>query len=113
MDALSARLEASGASAADMPTPLLARLAKSGGIALAAGLLLWKLKFLLVLIATKGKLLLLGLTKTSTLFSMVLSLGVYRSVWGLPFAAGIPARWASSCSCSRRWACCARSRCPA
>ncbi len=91
MDALSARLEASGAPGADLPNPLRARLAKSGGIVLAAGLLLWKFKFLLVLVATKGKLLLLGLTKTSTLFSMMLSLGVYWSVWGLPFAAGLVA----------------------
>ena len=53
-----------------------------------AALVLWKLKFLVVAIATKGKLLLLGLTKGSTFFSMLLSLGVYWTTWGLPFAFG-------------------------
>jgi Zn-dependent protease len=44
----------------------------------AAGLMLWKLKALL-----------LGLTKGSTLFSMLLSLGVYWTVWGWKFALGL------------------------
>lgn len=52
------------------------------------GLLLWKFKFVVVLLLTKGKFLLLGLTKGSTFFSMLLSLGVYWTAWGLPFAAG-------------------------
>jgi Zn-dependent protease len=55
----------------------------------AAGLLLWKLKFVLVFILTKGKLLLLGLTKGSTLFSMLLSFGLYVQWWGWKFAAGL------------------------
>ena len=55
----------------------------------ALGLLLWKFKFVLVFILTKGKLLLLGLTKSSTLFSMLLSLGVYWTVWGWKFALGL------------------------
>jgi Zn-dependent protease len=50
---------------------------------------LLKFKSLLVLLLTKGKLLLLGLTKTSTLFSMLLSVGVYWTVWGWPFAVGL------------------------
>jgi Zn-dependent protease len=53
------------------------------------GLLLWKFKFLLALVVTKGKLLLLGLTKASTVFSMLLSLGVYWTQWGIWFALGI------------------------
>jgi Zn-dependent protease len=53
-----------------------------------AGLLIWKFKFVVVLLLTKGKLLLLGLTKTSTFFSMFLAVGVYWTVWGLPFAVG-------------------------
>lgn len=53
------------------------------------GLFLWKFKFLLVALLTKGKLLLLGLTKASTLFSMLLSFGVYWTAWGVWFAAGI------------------------
>jgi Zn-dependent protease len=53
-----------------------------------AALILWKFKFLAIAFATKGKLLLLGLTKTSTIFSMLLSMGVYWTAWGLPFAIG-------------------------
>jgi len=55
----------------------------------ALGLLLWKLKFAAVFVLTKGKLLLLGLTKTSTLLSMALSLGVYWTAWGWMFALGL------------------------
>jgi len=52
------------------------------------GLMLWKFKFLVVFALTKAKLLLLGLTKASTFFSMLLSFGVYWSVWGWRFALG-------------------------
>jgi Zn-dependent protease len=51
-------------------------------------LILWKLKFLLVVLLTKGKLLLLGFTKIGTISSMLVALGLYWSVWGLPFAIG-------------------------
>lgn len=54
----------------------------------AIGLLLWKLKAVLVFLLSKAKFLLLGLTKWKTAFSMLLSLGVYWSVWGWPFALG-------------------------
>ena len=50
---------------------------------------LWKLKFLLVALATKGKLLVLGLTKASTFLSMLLAFGVYWTAWGMWFAAGL------------------------
>jgi Zn-dependent protease len=53
------------------------------------GVLLWKLKFVLVVLATKGKLLILGLTKASTFFSMLLAFGVYWTAWGMWFAAGL------------------------
>lgn len=53
------------------------------------GLMIWKFKFLGLMILGKGKLLLLGLTKASTLLSMFLSFGVYWSLWGWPFAAGL------------------------
>jgi Zn-dependent protease len=43
----------------------------------------------LVFILTKAKLLLLGLTKMSTLLSMLAFLGVYWSLYGWKFAAGI------------------------
>jgi Zn-dependent protease len=66
-----------------------AKLAGRGAAVVAIGLLVWKFKFVLVFLLTKGKLLLLGLTKTSTLFSMVLSLGVYWAAWGWKFALGL------------------------
>jgi Zn-dependent protease len=53
------------------------------------GLLIWKFKFLFVVLLTKGKVLLLGLTKAQTLFSMLAAFGVYWSVWGWKFALGI------------------------
>ena len=55
----------------------------------AAGLFVWKFKFLVVALATKGKLLLLGLTKASAVFSMLLSFGVYWTAWGMWFALGL------------------------
>jgi Zn-dependent protease len=65
------------------------KLAGKGTVVIALALLLWKFKFVLVFLLTKGKLLLLGLTKASTVFSMVLSLGVYWAVWGWKFALGL------------------------
>ncbi len=62
-----------------------AKIAGSLGV---VGLLLFKFKFVVIFILTKAKLLLLGLTKMSTLVSMFLSFGVYWSLWGWPFAAG-------------------------
>jgi Zn-dependent protease len=52
-------------------------------------LLLWKFKTVLLLVFTKGKVLLLGLTKASTLTSMMLSFGVYWTVFGWPLALGL------------------------
>jgi len=40
-------------------------------------------------VATKGKLLLLGLTKSTTLFSMLASFGLYWTQWGMLFAGGL------------------------
>ncbi len=53
------------------------------------GLMLWKFKFLAGMILLKGKFLLLGLTKLSTLLSMFVTLGAYWSLWGWPFALGL------------------------
>jgi Zn-dependent protease len=53
------------------------------------GLLLWKFKFLAVVLLTKAKFLLLGLTKASTFLSMLLSMGVYCTAFGWPFAVGL------------------------
>lgn len=60
-------------------------LAGLGGV----GLLIWKFKFALVFVATKGKFLLLGLTKWQTFASMALTMGVYWTIWGWPFAVGL------------------------
>ena len=55
----------------------------------ALGALLAKFKFAIVFLLTKAKLLLFGLTKASTLFSMLLSAGVYWTIWGWKFAIGV------------------------
>ncbi len=55
------------------------------------GLVLWKFKFLLGFMLTKGKLLLLGLTKAGTLWSMLASFALYWSLWGWRFGLGIVA----------------------
>ena len=47
-----------------------------------------KFKFFILVALSKGKLLLLGLTKAGTLLSMLLSFGLYWSLWGWKFAAG-------------------------
>lgn len=62
---------------------------KVGSAAGAIGLLVWKFKFVVVFLATKAKLLVLGLSKSTTLLSMILSLGVYWSLWGWRFALGL------------------------
>jgi Zn-dependent protease len=54
-----------------------------------AGIFLWKMKFLAVALLTNGKVLLLGLTKASTFFSMLLAFGVYWTAWGMWFALGL------------------------
>ena len=55
----------------------------------ALGLIIWKFKTFLLLAMTKGKVLLLGLTKASTFTSMMLSFGVYWTVFGWPLALGL------------------------
>lgn len=52
------------------------------------GALLWKFKFVLALVLTKGKLLLTGLTQSGTLLSMLAAMGVYWTIWGWTFAVG-------------------------
>jgi Zn-dependent protease len=64
----------------------------SGGVISGAigtlALAVWKFKFLAVLLLTKAKFLLLGLTKASTFFSMLLAFGVYWTAFGGWFALG-------------------------
>jgi Zn-dependent protease len=52
------------------------------------GALIWKFKFALLYILGKGKFLLFGLTKLSTLLSMFASFGLYWTLYGWAFAAG-------------------------
>ena len=65
--------------------PWGSRFAKAG----TAGAAAWKFKTILLIGLTKGKLLLLGLTKMSTLFSMLLAFGAYWMAYGWQFAAGL------------------------
>jgi Zn-dependent protease len=58
------------------------------GTAGTLALLAWKFKFLAVLLLTKAKFLLLGLTKASTFLSMLAAFGFYWTVFGAPFAMG-------------------------
>ena len=53
-----------------------------------AGVLLWKFKTIALLVLTKGKLVLLGLTKLSTFASMMAFFAVYWSIFGWKFALG-------------------------
>ena len=53
------------------------------------GVFLWKFKVIFFFAITKGKVLLFGLTKLNTLFSMLVSLGLYASIYGWRFALGL------------------------
>lgn len=64
--------------------------AVGGGLALVLTLAL-KFKSVVFLLLGKAKLLLTGLTKAQTLFSMLLSIGVYFSLFGWKFAVGLVA----------------------
>ena len=61
------------------------------GVLGAVALFLWKFKVVIAFLLTKGKLLLLGFTKAGTLFSMLLSLGVYWQAFGWKWAFGVVA----------------------
>ncbi len=60
----------------------------AGGLA-AVALVLWKLKAVLLALLSKGKFLLLGLSKSGTVFTMLLSFGAYWTLWGWKFAGGL------------------------
>jgi Zn-dependent protease len=66
-----------------------ARLLAKGTVIGTLALLAWKFKFVVVFLLTKGKLLLLGLTKGGTLLSMLASFGVYAGIRGWQLAAGV------------------------
>ncbi len=88
--AMTDALGGSASGAAPRPAP------SSRGGAIGAGLtamalLAWNAKTVLLLLGTKGKFLLLGLTKAKTLVSMAAFLAVYWALFGWWFAAGIVA----------------------
>jgi Zn-dependent protease len=80
-----------GGSAAALPAPppRTAPRRWTGGALAALALLLWKGKALLVFLLGKGKLLALGLSKSGTVFTMLLSFGVYWTAFGWPLALGL------------------------
>jgi Zn-dependent protease len=61
---------------------------KIGSVLGAIAVFLFKMKFVVLLLLTKMKLLLLGFTKIGTLLSMLASIGAYWALWGWPFAVG-------------------------
>lgn len=97
IEALTRRLETqppgrSVAGAASAGAKQKANAGKRTGIiaaVVAAVLLLTKFKFVLFFILAKAKFLLLGLSKFGTLWSMLLSMGVYWAAWGWKFALGL------------------------
>lgn len=66
-----------------------AKYKKHGSVVAAIAVFLFKFKIVILLILTKGKLLLLGLTKLSTLSSMALFLGFDSRFLGWPLALGL------------------------
>jgi len=70
------------------PPPPKPNWANKAGVPGAILLFLWKFKVVLAFVLTKGKILLLGLTKGSTFLSMLLSMGLYWQLWGWKFAVG-------------------------
>ena len=87
VQALSLRIDAESATATHAAPSWVRR----GGPLAGLALLLWKMKVVLAVALGKGKLLLLGLTKATTLLSMLASFGVYWGEWGWRFAAGLVA----------------------
>lgn len=88
IEALSAKV-AAGAPAASAEKPEVPTWIKRLGPLGAVALLIWKFKFVLVAIVSQAKFLLLGLTKASTLFSMLLSMAAYWAIYGWRFGVGL------------------------
>jgi Zn-dependent protease len=85
---IDAALAKSDAPVREGPPPS-SRWAKVLGPLGAVGVVIWKLKFLLISVLTKGKLLLLGLSNVTTVISALAFLGVYWNAWGLRYAAAV------------------------
>jgi Zn-dependent protease len=88
--AIAERVQALSRGLSDPPPPAGANRTWTGGAGAigAAALLLWKFKAVAAFVLTKGKLLVMGLSKGSTFFSMLAALGVYWTIWGWRFALG-------------------------
>jgi Zn-dependent protease len=78
-----------GALPAAAGAPRAGRRAGVIGALAAAAAVVAKLKWAILFLLGKGKLLFFGLLKAKTLLSMVLSMGVYASAFGWPFAVGL------------------------
>ena len=61
---------------------------KASSVLGAIAVVLWKIKFVVILLLTKIKLLLFGFTKLGTLLSMLAAIGAYWALWGWQFAVG-------------------------
>lgn len=86
---LSREVDRAGMASPAPPATGVARGKRVAGGVTALGLILWKLKFVFGFLLAQGKLLLLGLTKLSTLATMLISLGVYWTAFGYKFALGL------------------------
>ena len=85
---LSAKVAAGGPATSPEKPPAPAWIKRLGPLG-AVALLIWKFKFVLVTVVSQAKFLLLGLTKATTLFSMLLSMGAYWAIYGWRFAVGL------------------------
>lgn len=61
----------------------------AGGVLFAVAMLLWKLKAVVVLLLSKAKFVVMGLTKLPTSLSMLAAFWVYWQLFGWQFAAGL------------------------
>jgi Zn-dependent protease len=66
-------------------TPMARWAARLGPV----GVFLWKAKLIVLTVLSKGKLVLLGLTKLTTLTTMIASMGLYWTLYGWKFALGL------------------------
>ena len=89
IDHLSKLVDSSPESLSEPPPKKSTGLAAKGGIVAAFAMMVWKFKAIIAFALTKGKFLLLGLSKSSTVFSMFLTVGLYATIWGWKFALGI------------------------
>jgi Zn-dependent protease len=87
-EAVKARAGEAAAKAAEHESRKTGIWARIAAVAGPAAFLIWKLKSVLLILVTKGKFLLLGLSKAGTFVSMLAWVGVYWAIYGWPFALG-------------------------